>query len=176
VISEGSNGGREQRPNRPRPRPVAALDRDDRWRTPPNPLLLEMPARNRHLPVAASFIRSAAELAGFDEQGVEGIEIAVMEAVENVRDHARTGRSDTVTLVAWQRGDDFIVEVRDHGGPWPAEVLTGEVGSEMPPVDAARGRGLAIMRALMDRVMPVQGVDDTKALRLVKRLAQVKIG
>jgi len=55
-------------------------------------------------------------------------------------------------------------------------VLTGEVGSEMPPVDAARGRGLAIMRALMDRVMPVQGVDDTKALRLVKRLAQVKIG
>jgi anti-sigma regulatory factor (Ser/Thr protein kinase) len=153
-----------------------ALGREDGLGAPPNPLLLEIPARNQHLSVAAAFVRSASELAGFDEQGVEGIEIAVMEAVENVLDHARTGRLDTVTLVAWQRGDDFIVEVRDHGGPWPAEVLTGEVGSEMPPADAARGRGLAIMRALMDGVVPVQAVDSTKALRLYKRLPQVKIG
>lgn len=121
-------------------------------------------------------MRSAAELAGFDEQGVEGIEIAVMEAVENVLDHARSGLPDTVIVAAWQSGEEFVVEVRDHGGPWPTEVLTGEVGSEMPPTDAARGRGLAIMRALMDWVVPVQSVDGGKALRLVKRLTPVKIG
>lgn len=129
---------------------------------------MEMPAHCRHLHVAAYFTKSVATLFGFDEESVEAIEIAVMEAVENVIDHAREG-ADTVRLIIWQENHDFVVEVRDEGIPWPREVLTGQVGVDMPPPDAPRGRGIAMMRALMDEVIPENRPEGGKTLRMIKR-------
>ena len=136
-------------------------------------LTLEIPAHARHLGVAAGFIRAAARVAGFEEDGVEAVEIAVMEAVDNVIDHARVGHEESVTIVVRQSGDDLIVEIRDMGVPWPERVLNGEVGVEMPPIYSERGRGMAMMRALMDEVTPLQRPDGGKTLRMVKRLLRV---
>lgn len=140
------------------------------------PLLLQMPAQARHLAVAAGFVRAAARLAGFDEDGTEAIEIAAMEAVENVIDHARVGGDEQLTVAVSREADDFVLEVRDRGIPWPTRVLTGEVGVDMPPIESERGRGLAMMRALMDEVAPLSLPDGTKVLRMVKRLAQAVAG
>lgn len=141
-----------------------------------SPLLLQMPARARHLGVAAGFVRAAARLAGFDEDGTEAIEIAAMEAVENVIDHARVGGEEQLAVAIARDGDDFILEVRDRGVPWPSRVLNGEVGLEMPPIESERGRGLAMMRALMDEVAPLSRPDGTKVLRMVKRLVRAAAG
>lgn len=140
------------------------------------PLQLQLPAHARHLALAAGFVRAAARLAGFDEDGTEAIEIAAMEAVENVIDHARVGRDERVTVSVFRDVDDFVLEVRDQGVPWPSRVLNGEVGREMPPIESERGRGLAMMRALMDDVAPLSLPDGTKVLRMVKRLANVAAG
>jgi serine/threonine-protein kinase RsbW len=136
---------------------------------------MEMPAHSRHLHVAAFFIKSVAAMAGFDEEAVEAIEISVMEAVENVIDHASEG-ADTVCLVIWQEKDHFVIEVQDEGIPWPREVLNGQVGREMPPPEAPRGRGLAMMRALMDEVIPENRPEGGKTLRLIKHLTRVEAG
>lgn len=140
------------------------------------PILLQMPAKARHLGVAAGFVRAAARLAGFDEDGTEAVEIAAMEAVENVIDHARVGQDEQLVVAVSRDGEDFVLEVRDRGIPWPTRVLNGEVGLEMPPIDSERGRGLAMMRALMDQVSPLSLPDGTKVLRMVKRLVRVAAG
>ncbi len=130
---------------------------------------LDIPVSARWLHVAANFIRAAAEGAGFDEDAIEAIEIASMEAVENVIDHSKLGGGDRLQIDAAIDGRDFVVQIRDRGIPWPNAVIAGQVGYDMPPPDAPRGRGIAMMRALMDEVTPWQGTDGEKVLRMVKR-------
>ncbi|MDZ4805921.1 MAG: ATP-binding protein [Candidatus Eisenbacteria bacterium] len=136
-------------------------------------LQLDIPVSARWLHVAANFIRAAAEGAGFDEDAMEAIEIASMEAVENVIDHSKLGSGDRLQLESTFDGRDFVVQIRDRGIPWPHEVTSGMVGHDMPPPDAPRGRGIAMMRALMDEVTPWQGTDGEKVLRMVKHRANV---
>ena len=94
-------------------------------------------------------------------------------AVENVIDHAQVGHHETVNVGVRLVGDDLVVEVRDMGVPWPDRVLNGEVGVEMPPIYSERGRGMAMMRALMDDVTPLQRPNGGKTLRMTKRLLRV---
>jgi len=142
---------------------------------PDSRLRLDIPVSSRWLQVAANFVRAAAEGAGFDEDAVEAIEIASMEAVENVIDHSQLGGGDRLKMSVGIDGDDadFVVEIRDRGIPWPREVIAGKVGHDMPPPESPRGRGLAMMRALMDEVTPRQGTDGEKLLRLVKHRVRV---
>lgn len=136
-------------------------------------LCLEIPVSSRFLHVAAGFVRSAAVLYGCDEDAMEAIEIAAMEGVENVIDHAQLdGRARLKIFVEFEN-EQVIVEIRDRGVPWPREVLAGIVGTEMPPADSPRGRGLAMMRALMDQVTTQMGPDGEKILRLLKRRVSV---
>jgi anti-sigma regulatory factor (Ser/Thr protein kinase) len=139
-------------------------------------ICLEMPAHSRHLQVAASFIKAISTVAGFDEDASEAIEISVMEAVENVIDHSGVAVDGTVCLRVWEDQGDFIVEIADHGVPWPDAILTGKIGREMPPPDASRGRGLAMMRELMDDVIPENCVNGGKTLRLVKHRTRIEAG
>lgn len=136
-------------------------------------LSLEIPVSCRYLHVAANFIRSATALYGCDEDASEAIEIASMEGVENVIDHAQLDDGSRLRMIVEFVNDHFIVEIRDRGVPWPREVLAGIVGQDMPSPEAPRGRGLAMMRALMDDVTTQQGPDGEKILRLIKRRAGV---
>jgi anti-sigma regulatory factor (Ser/Thr protein kinase) len=139
-------------------------------------LHLDIPVSARWLQLAANFVRAAARKAGFDEDAIEAIEIASMEAVENVIDHSKLGRNDRLQMSIGHGGgdeSDFVIEIRDRGIPWPREVIAGKVGHDMPPPDSPRGRGLAMMRALMDEVTPRQGADGEKLLRLVKHRVRV---
>lgn len=137
-------------------------------------LTLEIPASSRFLATVAAFLRATAAESGFDEDSAEGIEIAAIEAVENVLDHARLGQNGRIKIQIWLDGDDLFIEIRDRGVPWPKAVLSGQVGLDMPPVESARGRGLAMMRALVDEVTPIPGPDGEKMLRLRKRLIRVE--
>ncbi len=134
-----------------------------------NEICMQIPAHCRYLSIAAGFITAAAVASGLEDEAVEAVEIAAMEAVENVIDHAGPDMADTVRIEVLVTPESLIVDVKDRGIPWPRAVLTGEVGRDMPPPEAPRGRGLAMMRALMDEVIPTQAADGTKSLRLVKK-------
>jgi serine/threonine-protein kinase RsbW len=136
-------------------------------------LCLEIPVSSRFLHVAANFVRSASVLYGCDEDAMEAIEIAAMEGVENVIDHARLDSRARIKIFVEFENEQVIVEIRDRGVPWPREVLSGTVGHEMPPAESPRGRGLAMMRALMDQVTTQMSPDGEKILRLMKRRVSV---
>lgn len=140
-----------------------------------NDICMQVPAHCNYLSVVAGFIRAAAVISGLDEDGVEAVEIAVMEAVENVIDHGGPDRATTVRVEVHPTPDSLTVEVKDRGRPWPRAVLDGEVGREMPPPEAARGRGMAMMHALMDEVTPVQYEDGSKTLRMIKKIPQARV-
>jgi anti-sigma regulatory factor (Ser/Thr protein kinase) len=94
------------------------------------------------LPESSSQLRRAlrAYLAMIlDESRVEDIVLAAGEATGNAIEHAYRGCHGSISLRAFVSDGRLVVEVRDSGR-WR---LDG---------DPERGRGLGIMRALVDRV------------------------
>lgn len=91
------------------------------------------------------------------------IALATHEAVVNVRDHAGLGPEDCVhlTVTAWH--DRVEVVVMDEG-----EVLTTPAGAI--PLDAERGRGLALIERLVDDGVYQRG-DGTNVLFLRSHLS-----
>jgi len=79
-------------------------------------------------------------LDGADIERADDIVLAVHEAVANAVEHAGLASQDLITINAEVVSGRLRVEVRDHGA-WRLERL-----------DETRGRGLAIMRAVMDEV------------------------
>ncbi len=84
-------------------------------------------------------IRAFLECLRIDGGRVDDVVLAVGEAAGNVVEHAYRGNDGSVRLLAYVSDNQLIVEVRDSGR-W-------QLGG-----DSQRGRGLGIMRALVDRV------------------------
>jgi anti-sigma regulatory factor (Ser/Thr protein kinase) len=97
------------------------------------------PARPESSPRMRSALRSYLAEVGLDATRVEDAVLAAGEAVGNAIEHAYRGAAGTIRLRARVRGQRLVIEVLD-GGNWR---LDG---------DPERGRGLGIMRALVDHV------------------------
>ena len=83
-----------------------------------------------------------------DERTQQDVLLAVSEAVSNAVEHgASSGTDRPIVVVATTAGDEVRITVRDHG-VWREPV---------PSIE--RGRGIGIMRALMDDVI-AQGLDE----------------
>jgi serine/threonine-protein kinase RsbW len=88
--------------------------------------------------------------AGFRRQAAEDIALCVHEAVVNAIRHGNKGDPKrTVTVSYHDRPDRFEVEVCDEG-----ESVTGGAGPATEPQapEHTHGRGLHLMRALMDEI------------------------
>ncbi len=97
------------------------------------------PARER--------VRDAAAEAGFAGMDLADIEIAVGEAVTNAILYGSPAASSRVFLSHGLTDGGFAIQVRDEGtGFDPSAVRTEE------DADALGGRGIRLMRALMDQV------------------------
>jgi serine phosphatase RsbU (regulator of sigma subunit)/anti-sigma regulatory factor (Ser/Thr protein kinase) len=77
--------------------------------------------------------------AGATPEEVQDITMAANEAIQNAIEHAHALTRRAVEVVLDRSGDPIEVTVRDHG-TW------------RPPRESSRGRGLPLMRALMDTV------------------------
>lgn len=109
---------------------------------------LIVPSRLERLPEVRDLIEHTAAQAGFTLQEVQRIVTAAFEAVTNAVVHGSPqGPANSITIVAQLFRDRFVVQVEDEGPGF--RDLTPR---EMPDVTARRGRGIALMRALMDRV------------------------
>ena len=87
------------------------------------------------------------------QQAAFEMEVAVVEAVNNAVEHAHRHRRDKRVTVQIKIQVDFIrLTVIDEGAPiQPETFISAEAGMENAS-EIERGRGLAIIRALMDEV------------------------
>lgn len=90
--------------------------------------------------------------------------LAAGEALSNAYDHACGGKGGTMTVIAYT--DRVVIEVRDCGCGF--EIADGEE----PPESRERGRGIRLMRMLVDSVDVRRRVDAPGTqVRLIKMIA-----
>lgn len=109
-------------------------------------LTLALPRDQISVPVVRQLMRQSMEVLGVEPDVTYDIELALTEACTNVLDHAADG--DEYEVSAGIDGDQCVIEVIDRGH--------GFDGSLRGLADAAPhaedGRGIQLMRALVDRV------------------------
>ena len=105
---------------------------------------LEIPARSVYVGVVRLALVSLARQAGFDEDKVDDLRIAVSEACANAV-LSEEGDADSAIRVGWREEPErVIVEVVDETGPRPAP-------SESEAMDEERlAMSLALLRSLVD--------------------------
>ncbi|HKP11391.1 MAG TPA: ATP-binding protein [Blastocatellia bacterium] len=117
--------------------------------------------------IAARTVEQVARAAEFDQEAINQIKTALIEACINAAEHG-----DSPDRRIYQRfaidGDRLIITVSNKGKTFGASVASTP---SMPPASAAqrRGRGLQIIRALMDEVR-FERADDGASLVMVKYL------
>lgn len=109
-------------------------------------LTLALPRDELSVPVARRVLKQAMDVLGVDEEVTTDIQLALTEAVTNVLDHA--GDSDEYEVSAGIANDVCVVEVIDRGAGFDASSL----GHGQAEQTAEEGRGIHIMRALVDMV------------------------
>lgn len=108
-------------------------------------LRLLLPSEARSVPVARKVLGNALTSMGVTRGCVDDIEVAISEACTNVLDHAG---DHEYALQAGIDGGDCVVEVTDEGKGFSYPSAAAEAAVIDP--EAERGRGIQLMRALVD--------------------------
>jgi anti-sigma regulatory factor (Ser/Thr protein kinase) len=106
----------------------------------PAPLELEFAAHTDNLASSRAALRSWLGRAGLDADLIQNVLIAVGEAVANAIEHGHRDHPGSITLRASAFVDRLRVTITDTGKFKPAT----------PGADIRRGRGLTLMKGLMD--------------------------
>jgi anti-sigma regulatory factor (Ser/Thr protein kinase) len=114
----------------------------------PSRIDVVLPARVESAPRLRRVIREFLERIGTARSQIDDLVLAVGEAAGNAIEHAYKGAAGDVRLRAAVVGERLTVEVRDFG-KWR---LDG---------DAERGRGIGIMRSLVEHVAIESTLDGT---------------
>jgi serine/threonine-protein kinase RsbW len=128
-------------------------------------LSLCLPRDHLTVPVARRVVRSSMEVIGVDDDAVSSIEIALSEACTNVLKHS--GPGDEYEVRVDIDDDVATIEVVDRGHGFDSSSL---VGDERVPPTAERGRGIELMKALVDSVRFESKPADGTIVHLEKRL------
>lgn len=109
-------------------------------------LTLALPRDNQSVPVARRVMKNSLEVLGVRPDCVADIELALTEACTNVLDHA--GDADEYEVSAGVDGTACVIEVIDRGQGFDGSAK-GLADAEPHAED---GRGIQLMRALVDKV------------------------
>lgn len=135
---------------------------------------LTVPGRFESLAEISNFVIQAARDAGFQEDDVFHVQMAVDEACSNVIEHAYGGDIRGNIDLSCQLADngDLQIDIRDSGRPFdPDEIPEPQIGSGQVDLDAMKvgGLGLFFMRKLMDEVSFRFDEQSGNHLTMVKR-------
>jgi serine/threonine-protein kinase RsbW len=118
------------------------------------------------LPLARSFIEAVCQVAGFDEVFTHAVVLATDEATNNVIRHAHRGQPRAaVRIQCFLVPDGIEIQVHDEGAPFDL----GAVPNLDPAEIRSGGRGVFLMRTVMDEVSCQPRNDGGNTLRMVKR-------
>jgi serine/threonine-protein kinase RsbW len=130
------------------------------------PWTLTIPTDLRVLALARAFMEAVCQVAGLDESVTNAVVMATDEATNNVMRHAhRENPAATVQIQCFFTPESVEIRLLDEGEPFDLAAV--------PRLDPAElrvgGRGVFLMRTLMDElsVEPRSGGGNT--LRMVKR-------
>jgi serine/threonine-protein kinase RsbW len=127
---------------------------------------LLLPRDARTVPVARHICSEALRELGVAEECRRDIEVALTEACTNVLHHARAG--DQYEVQVRLAEEDCVIRVVDQGSGFDADVPRSPAGEA-----AESGRGIALMRALVDSVEFESRPEEGTIVRLEKELAFV---
>jgi len=105
-----------------------------------------LPRESETVALVRSAVGETLRTFGVEPDCVEDIRLAVSEACTNVVDHA--GTDDEYEVQVHVDQDTCVIDVRNTGSGFDAAELEGVPADPL----SARGRGVAIMRAVMDNV------------------------
>jgi len=130
------------------------------------PWTLTIPSDLRLLGLARAFVEAVCQVAGLDERNTHAIVLATDEATNNVMRHAHQGNPDAqVKIQCHVRPDGIEIHLHDEGRPFDLATV--------PHLDPAElrvgGRGVFLMRKLMDELSSYPRGERGNTLRMVKR-------
>jgi serine/threonine-protein kinase RsbW len=108
-------------------------------------LSVALPRESVSVPVVRRLAAQALRAFGVLEEDMDDVQLAITEACANVIDHA--GATDTYDVKIELSADRCAITVVDQGGGFDVDRVP-----ERPDDDAEMGRGVALMRALVDNV------------------------
>lgn len=108
---------------------------------------LRLPREVATVPIVRDLCRTAMTQLGVEEACVQDVALALTEACANVIEHAE-GTDDDYEVRLQLDNDRCDIRVVDTGRGFDADGLA----DGMPDTEAIRGRGIQLMKALVDRV------------------------
>ena len=127
-------------------------------------LSLILPRDGRSVPVARHIAGSALREAGVADDCIHDTEVALSEACTNVLRHS--GPGDEYEVSADVDEEMCTIRVIDSGRGFDSELLSGRHAA----LSSERGRGMELMRALVDRAQFVSRPEAGTVVRLEKSL------
>ncbi|MCK9898448.1 ATP-binding protein [Frankia sp. AgB32] len=118
-------------------------------------LSLALPRDEISIPVVRRICAQSLKVLGVTQECINDVELALTEASANVLLHAQDG--DEYEVSVGVDNEVAVIEVSDHGGGFGAEfdpdALIGAASDGTPTEGVPeQGRGIFLMRALMDQV------------------------
>jgi anti-sigma regulatory factor (Ser/Thr protein kinase) len=135
----------------------------------PVPFSLTIPSEMRLLSVVRQLVEAVSEVGGLDPAAINAVVLAVNEATSNVIRHAHQSRSAVPLQIECRLLEDGIeIRLTDEG---PAFDL-----ANVPHLDPSEvrvgGRGVFLMRQLMDELSCQSRPEGGNVLRMVKRCSR----
>lgn len=124
-----------------------------------------LPRESETVALVRTAITNTLSLFGVTDECVEDIRLAVSEACTNVIEHAAGEDTYEVEIHVDER--ECAISVRNVGAGFDASSLAGLPADPL----SARGRGVAIMRAVMDTVNFTSTPEAGTVVRLVRALS-----
>jgi serine/threonine-protein kinase RsbW len=133
------------------------------------PWTLTISSDLRLLALARAFMEAVCCVAGFDDKLTHAVVLATDEATNNVMRHAHRDQPDApIQIQCYFSSDGIEIHLLDQGAPFDLEAV--------PRLDPRElrigGRGVFLMRALMDELSCQPRGERGNTLRMVKRCSQ----
>lgn len=123
------------------------------------PISLKIPSRAEYVLLTRLIVSQVGELAGFGQQDIYDLKLAITEAATNVIRHADV---DAFEIEYRTLPGAVEIIVRDTGEGFEAEDFTGDPGAQ-------GGFGLAVIRSLVDDIALESTAGGGTRLRMTRR-------
>jgi serine/threonine-protein kinase RsbW len=129
------------------------------------PFALTLPSDLNLLPLARAFVETVCRAANFDHCFCEAVELATHEALQNIIRHAHCERLDALLEIhAFPLAQALEIRLLDEGDPFDVANVPHLEPGEL----RIGGRGVFLMRRLMDEVHSEPRQPHGNVLRMVK--------